>query len=269
MTGMAGLAACGYRPVGDEGGRVKGYDPTTYGERIAHVYDEWYGQGEFPSTEPTVDFLAGLAGPGKRALELAIGTGRIALPLVERGVEVHGIDTSEAMVAKLREKPGGERIPVTMGDFADVAVEDTFGLVYVVFNTFFALPSQDEQVRCFANVAARLDEGGLFVLEVFVPDPARFAGGRVSVSRVEADRVQLELNTLDLVAQRSDAQHLVIGPEGFRLYPTSIRWAHPSELDLMARLAGLRLRERLGGWREEPFTAKSEHHISVYERMDG
>jgi SAM-dependent methyltransferase len=255
--------------VGDEGARVKGYDPTTYGERIAHVYDEWFGQVEFPSTEPAVDFLAELAGPRGRALELAIGTGRIALPLAERGVEVHGIDTSEVMVAKLRDKPGGDRIPVTMGDFADVAVEGTFGLVYVVFNTFFALLSQDEQVRCFANVAARLGEGGLFVLEAFVPDPTRFAGGRVSVSKVEADRVQLDLNLLDVVEQRSDAQRLVIGPEGFRLYPTSIRWAYPSELDLMARLARLQLRERLGGWQREPFTARSEHHVSVYESADG
>jgi SAM-dependent methyltransferase len=244
---------------------MKKYERQTYGDRIADMYDEWYGEAAFLDTDAAVDFLADLAGTS-RALELAIGTGRVALPLAERGIEVHGIDASEAMVAKLRAKPGGDRIPVTIGDFADVSVEGTFGLVYVVFNTFFALDSQEEQIRCFENVARALAEDGVFVVEAFVPDPARFAGGHVSVSRVEVDTVQLDLTLVDTVAQRSESQHLVLAPGGIRFYPIQIRWAYPPELDLMARLAGLRLRERSGGWRREPFTGKSERHVSVYER---
>jgi SAM-dependent methyltransferase len=244
---------------------MKDYGPETYGDRIAEVYDEWYGEAEFLDTEAAVTFLAELAGNG-RALELAIGTGRVALPLAGRGIEVHGIDASEAMVAKLREKPGGDQIPVTIGDFADVAAGGQFALAYIVFNTLFALGSQDDQVRCFENVARLLAEDGVFVVEAFVPDPARFAGGRVSVSKVEVDRVQLDVTVLDLAEQRSESQHLVVEPGGVRFYPVHVRWAYPPELDLMARLAGLRLRERFGGWRHEPFTARSEKHVSVYER---
>src|SRR5581483_9804184 len=149
---------------------MEGYDAATYGERIADVYDEWYAEAAFLETEAAVAKLAELAGEGP-VLELAVGTGRVALPLAQRGLEVHGIDASEAMVAKLREKPGGDAIPVTIGDFADVAVDGRYALVYVVFNTLFALESQDEQVRCFRNVAARLEPGGAFVVEAFVPEP--------------------------------------------------------------------------------------------------
>src|SRR5438093_203582 len=140
---------------------MEGYGPETYGDRIADVYDEWYGEAPFLDTEASVDVLAGLAGKGP-ALELAIGTGRVALPLAERGVEIHGVDASERMVEKLREKPGGDRIPVTIGDLADVPVEGEYPLIYVVFNTLFGLPSQDEQVRCFQNVAAHLTPDGAF-----------------------------------------------------------------------------------------------------------
>lgn len=244
---------------------MKEHGPETYGDRIADVYDDWYGDAAFLETEASVDLLAELAGPGP-ALELAIGTGRVALPLAARGVEVHGVDASERMVAKLREKPGGIRIPVTMGDFADVPVDGEFPLIYIVFNSFFALPSQDEQVRCFENIASHLTPDGLFVMSAFVPDPARFGGGRVSVSRIEDDLVQLDTTRLDPVAQVSHSQHVVLTPEGVRLYPVNVRWAYPPELDLIARLAGLRLRDRWSSWKREAFTGESVQHVSVYGR---
>ncbi len=244
---------------------MEGYEASTYGERIADVYDDWYSDAGFLDTAAAVDTLAELAGAGP-ALELAIGTGRIALPLSEHGVEVHGIDASEAMVAKLREKPGAERIAITIGDFADVGVEGTYPLVYLVFNTLFALDSQDDQVRCFENVAHHLVDGGLFAIDAFVPDPARFRAGGVYVHRIELDQVQIDVTRVDANNQRSESQHIVVGPEGVRLYPVSLRWAYPTELDLMARLAGLRLKERWASWRREPFTAESTHHVSIYQK---
>jgi SAM-dependent methyltransferase len=242
---------------------MEGYGPETYGDRIADVYDGLY-QGL--DTEGAVETLASLADGGP-VLELAIGTGRLALPLAERGLEVHGIDASEAMVAKLREKPGGDRIPVTMGDFADVGVDGAYPLVFVGFNTFFALQTQEDQLRCFANVAAHLADGGVFALEGFFPDLARFdRGQRPNVNFVEQDRVMIDASRHDPVEQRIVSQHVVITEEGTKLYPVSIRYAFPSELDLMARLAGLELVNRWGGWRREPFTADSPRHVSVYGR---
>lgn len=239
------------------------YDESTYGERVAGLYDEWY---PVPSDERMISTLAELAGGG-RALELGIGTGRIALPLAAAGVEVHGIDSSQAMVARLRAKPGGERIPVTFGDFADVAVDGDFSLVFVVFNTFFNLGSQDNQVRCFQNVAKRLDEGGVFLIEAFVPDVARFDGGQtVRAVKVETDAVRLDVSQHDPVLQRVVAQQIFISGGRVELYPVELRYAWPSELDLMARLAGLRLRDRWDGWGREPFTVDSRSHISVYAR---
>ena len=242
---------------------MEGYDAATYGERIADVYDEWYAEAAFLETEAAVAKLAELAGEGP-VLELAIGTGRVALPLAQRGLEVHGIDASESMVAKLREKPGGDGIPVTIGDFADVAVDGSYALVYVVFNTLFALESQDEQVRCFQNVTARLAPGGAFVVEAFVPEPEKYEG-RVGASRIESDRVQIDVAQVDRAEQRSRSQHIVLTPQGAKFYPVNIRWAYPSELDLMARIAGLRLRERWSSWDGQPFTKTSGKHISVYE----
>ena len=243
---------------------MTGRDPSTYGDRMAGVYDEWFGEpGE---AEEAAGFLAGLAGPGP-ALELGIGTGRVALPLLRRGTAVRGIDASEAMVDRLRAKPGGEDIPVTFGDFVEVGVEGSFPLVYVVFNTFFALLTQEDQARCFANVARRLDTGGTFVMEAFVPDPARFDSGQVvQTKRVGAGEVVLECSRHDPVRQRVDSQNVVVRADGARLYPASIRYAWPSELDLMARLAGLRLRERWADWSRGPFTARSGGHVSVYEK---
>jgi SAM-dependent methyltransferase len=243
---------------------VDEYDRTTYGERIAAVYDVWYTAENFPA-DAAVEVLAGLAGDGP-VLELAIGTGRVALPLAARGIEVHGIDSSPAMVAKLREKPGGETIRVTMGDFADVGVEGRFPLVYLVFNTLFALESQDEQVRCFENVAVHLTDGGVFVTEAFTPEPERFHG-HVEVSKIEHDAVHLNAHVVDRAEQRSESQHVVLTPTGATFYPVRLRWAYPAELDLMARLAGLRLRDRWSGWDRMPFTKSSGSHVSVYERV--
>jgi SAM-dependent methyltransferase len=240
------------------------YTASTYGDRIALEYDALYG-GMF-DIEATVGTLAELAGKGP-ALELGVGTGRIALPLAARGVAVHGIDASEAMVAQLRAKPGGAEVPVTMGDFADAPVEGEFSLVYVVFNTFFGLLVQDDQVRCFQNVARRLAPDGVFVIEAFVPDLTRFVRGQnTSTSRVELDRVVIDVSQHDPVNQRVMSQHVFITASGILMYPAQIRYAWPAELDLMARLAGLRLRHRWAGWRREPFTAASTGHVSVYQR---
>jgi len=243
---------------------MKGYEPETYGERIAARYDDLYAE-----LDPTdaVEAIARLAGGRGPVLELAIGTGRIALPLAERGVEVHGVDVSEAMVARLRSKAGGAEIPVTMGNFADVPVEGRYAVVFVAFNTFFGLTTQDEQVRCFENVAAHLAEEGVFALEVFVPDVTRFdRNQRVSATTVELDEVQLEATSYDPVGQRSTSQHVFLSSRGVELYPVVVRFAWPAELDLMARLAGLRLCERWGGWDGRPFTAESGHHVSIYGR---
>jgi SAM-dependent methyltransferase len=243
---------------------VEGYEPETYGERIAARYDEMFAE-----LDPTdaVEALARLAGDRGPVLELAIGTGRIALPLAERGLEVHGVDASEAMVERLRAKPGGDRIPVTMGNFADVPVEGRYAVVFVAFNTFFALQSQDEQVRCFENVAAHLADDGVLALEAFVPDLTRFdRGQRVGAIKVELDEIQLEVTRYDPVEQRSTSQHVFLSASGVELTPVVVRFAWPSELDLMARLAGLRLRERWAGWDGQPFTAESVRHVSVYGR---
>jgi len=243
---------------------MQDYDESTYGDLIADVYDQWYPRND--DTAATVELLAELAGDGP-ALELAIGTGRVALPLAERGVEVHGIDASEAMIAKLRDKPGGDRLPVTLGTFSDVAVTGRFPLVYVVFNTFFALLTQQEQVRCFRNVAAHLTDAGVFVVEAFVPDLTRFTRQQcANVSRVAVDEIVLDVSHHDPPGQRIDSQHVVLGADGIRLLPVRLRYAWPSELDLMAQLAGLRLRDRWAGWRREPFSAASSVHVSVYGR---
>jgi SAM-dependent methyltransferase len=243
---------------------MEGYGAETYGDRIAAVYDQL--QVDRHDTDACVELLAGLAGDGP-VLELGVGTGRVALPLAARGLRVHGIDASEAMVERLRAKPGGEAVQVTFGDFAEVPVAGTFPLVFVVFNTLFALPTQEHQVRCFARVAERLGEDGAFVVEAFVPDPARLARRQeLTVDDVGVDHLVLTATQSDPVDQRIDSQHVVFAAGGVRLYPVSIRWAWPAELDLMARLAGLRLRDRWAGWRRQPFDADSATHVSVYER---
>ena len=199
---------------------MKDFQESTYGDRIAEVYDDLHGGLASPEVvDPMVDVLADLAGCGK-ALELGIGTGRIALPLAARGVEVHGIDASAAIVEKLRRKPGGDRIPVALGDFADVEVDGRFSLVYVVFNTFFALLSQEAQVRCFVNVARRLSDGGVFLIEAFAPDLTRFERGQnIQAGIVETDRVSIHLSRHDAVAQTVATSHMYITEGGVPAVP--------------------------------------------------
>jgi SAM-dependent methyltransferase len=238
------------------------YDETTYGERIADVYDTLT---EVPTdTDEAVALLAELASGG-RALELGIGTGRLALPLHARGIEVEGIEASAAMVARLRSKPGGREIPVTMDNFAELTVDGRFALIFVAFNTFFALLSQEEQLRCFASVAAHLEPRGTFLVEAFVPDLSRFdRGQRLHAMDVEMERVRVDVARHDPVTQRIFAQHMVFTETGTRFYPVRLRYCWPSELDLMARLAGLRLESRWGGWLKQPFDAGSGKHVSIY-----
>jgi SAM-dependent methyltransferase len=243
---------------------MENYEPIlSFGEDTAEIYDN-AGRGD---ELETVAFLEQLAGGG-RALELAIGTGRIALPLAARGVGVDGIDFSPAMVAKLRAKPGGDGIAVTMGDFADVPVQGTYRLIYVVFNTLFNLLTQDDQVRCFENVAAHLTDDGSFVVEAFVPTfLTRLRDDQyVDAEAIGVDEVRLDVSRHDPVTQLQYESHVVLSREGVRLYPIVTRYAWPSELDLMARIAGLRLKDRWAGWNREPFIATSSRHVSVYGR---
>ena len=236
-------------------------DPAFYGDRWAEVYDEHYGSRD---GDAVVEFLAGLAGGGP-ALELAIGTGRIALPLTARGIGVEGVDASEEMVQRLRAKPGGESIPVTMGDMAEVPVSGPFALVYLVFNTLFGLLTQERQVSCFRNVARVLGPVGAFVIECFVPDLTRFdRDQRVQALDVTEDAVTFEFSRHDPVKQLVTSQAVTLDGDGMRMRPVAIRYSWPSELDLMAAQAGLRLTERYSDWDRRPFGAASNAHVSVY-----
>lgn len=240
------------------------YEPMlSFGEDTAEIYDEVPRGDE----QAAVAFLEQLAAGGP-VLELAIGTGRIALPLAARGSRVDGIDLSTAMVAKLRAKSGGDQIAVTMGDFAAVPVPGSYRLIYVVFNTLFNLLTQDDQVRCFQNVAAHLTDAGSFVVEAFVPTfLTRLRDDQyVDAEAVGIGEVRLDVGRHDPVTQRLEESHVHLSRDGVRLYPIVTRYAWPSELDLMARIAGLRLTERWGGWNREPFTAESKLHVSVYGR---
>lgn len=239
------------------------YSVSTYGDSIAGVYDEFYKPG---NVAERIDVLAGLAAGG-RALELGIGTGTYALPLAARGVEVHGIEASQAMVAELRAKPGGESLPVAIGDMADVEVAGDFSLIFVINNTFLMLTSQEEQIRCFANAAAHLDESGVFLVHSFVPDVSRYDENQhLRASLPDLASVRLDVSIHDAVNQLIDFRHLHLTEDGIRMYPGRLRYVWPAELDLMARLAGLRLRARWGDWQRAPFTAQSGSYIAIYER---
>jgi SAM-dependent methyltransferase len=238
-------------------------DPPFYGDRWADVYDERHGRLD-PAA--AVEFLGGLAGDG-RVLELAIGTGRVALPLAGRGVAVEGVDASEAMVARLRAKPGGDSLPVVIGDMAEVPVSGPFQLVYLIFNTLFGLLTQARQAECFRNVARVLGPAGVFVIECFVPDLGRFdRGQRVQAMAVTEDSATIEVSRHDAVLQRVTTQIVTLDGQGMRLRPVALRYSWPGELDLMAEAAGLRLRERYGDWDRRPFDSLSAKHISVYQR---
>ena len=241
-----------------------------FGERVAATYDDPSSEEFDPAViERTADVLAGLAGPrpdsSGRALELGIGTGRIALPLARRGVPVHGIDMSLAMVARLRAKPGGDAIRVTIGDFATTRVEGTFSVAYLVFNTIMNLTTQAAQVACFANAAAHLEPGGCFVIEVGIPDLRRLPPGQNAVPfHVSPNRWAFDV--YDVATQAMSSNYVTVdgGRGEYRSIP--FRYVWPSELDLMAQLAGLRLRHRWDGWTADPFTSESRHHVSIWEK---
>jgi len=241
---------------------MKGYKPViSFGEDVAETYCDVQRGDE----SAAVAFLAQLANGGP-ALELAIGAGRIALPLAAQGIQIDGIDIAPAMLDQLRAKPGGDKISVTVSDFADVAVTGVYRLIYVVWNTFFNLLTQEDQVRCFQNVAAHLTADGVFVIETYVPTFLyRLHNDQyVDAESIEVDRVQLDVLRHDAATQMIEESHVSLSQAGIRLNPVVQRYAWPCELDLMARLAGLRLKERWGGWNREPFNSNNALHVSVY-----
>jgi SAM-dependent methyltransferase len=236
-----------------------------FDERVAARYDEASADVFDPAVvEPVVDVLAELAGGG-RALELGIGTGRIALPLAALGVAVHGIELSRAMVAQLRAKPGGDEIGVTIGDFATTSVDGTFAVAYLVFNTIMNLTTQDEQVACFRNVATHLEPGGCFVIEVMIPELQRLPPGE-TLRVFELSESHWGIDEYDIAGQRLVSHHVHFLDGGAERVPMPFRYVWPAELDLMAQLAGMRLRERWSGWKREPFTSQSRSHVSVWEK---
>jgi SAM-dependent methyltransferase len=242
---------------------VENYEPVMSFDEDVAARDIQFVRGD---EAVAVAFLEQLA-RGGQALELAIGTGRIAVPLAARGVHVDGIDLSPAMVAKLRERPGGNQLSVTIGDFADVPVEGTYRLIYLVFNTLFNLLTQDDQIRCFENVAAHLTDDGSFLVEAYVPSFLhRLRSDQyVEAEAIAVDEVGLDVLRHDPVTQRIEESHVSLSREGIRLNPIVQRYAWPGELDLMARMAGLHLTERWDGWQREPFTS-TRNCVSVYGR---
>ncbi|WP_394892442.1 class I SAM-dependent methyltransferase [Mesorhizobium sp. AaZ16] len=253
----------GCRKVGGWIEEMEGFTASTFGELNAAEYDELHDPG---TTEETVRLISELAGEGS-ILELAIGTGRVALPLVALGHRVSGIEGSLEMIEKLREKPGSDAIDVTIGDFADVNIKGPFDHVFLVFNTLFNLQSQEDQIRCFRNVADRLNPGGTFMIETFVPDFSGFSDGqRVRTKRLDKTSVWIEAALHDPVCQLFEYQRIRVTETGVRLVPLPMRYAWPSEIDLMARLAGLTRIHRWGGYDRSQFDASSKMHVSVYQK---
>ncbi|MEN8209392.1 MAG: methyltransferase domain-containing protein [Candidatus Fermentibacteria bacterium] len=236
------------------------YQPETYGEKIADIYDDWYSSPD----ESSIALLSDLANQG-RVLELGIGTGRVALPLKEKGIDISGIDASPSMVKKLHGKPPGKDIPVSMGDFSEVDVQGRYDLIFVVFNTFFSLTTQDDQLKCLVNIAHRLTPDGVFLIEAFVPDIGRFDRGQsVRATDVGENRVKIDVSRHDPLKQLVTSQHVILSEKGVRLYPVTIRYTWPSELDMMARAAGMKLIERWEDWERSCFSSSSGKHVSVY-----
>lgn len=250
---------------------MKNYEPVmSFTREAAAAYDR---EQSFSGTPSRVDRGATIAlleelADGQPALELAIGTGWVALPLADRGIPVSGVDLSPDMIAELQAKPGADRISVTLGDMTTVRLDGKYRLVYVVANSLFNILTQDGQVRCFENVAAHLADDGVFLIEAFVPtflyrlEDHQYVHAEV----VEVDQVRLDVARHDPVRQLLDESHVRLSGDGLRLNPVVTRYAWPAELDLMARMAGLRLKERWGGWDRQPFTGDSRHHVSVYGR---
>lgn len=243
-----------------------GYEESTYGERWAPFYDDLTEDPE----EHTIDLLESYTGPSRRALELAVGTGRFAIPLSGRGVSVTGVDISEEMVSRLRAKPGGEKVEVVMGDMAHFDLGAVFPLVYLPFNTLFALLDQERQLACFQSVARHLESGGRFVLDCFVPDLKRYdqANTRIGVSSISSiDTHAFELSIHHPLEQKVTSHHVRRMADGSTVVlPVTVRYAWPSEMDLMGRLAGLELEARWGWYDRRPFTESSGQHVSVYRR---
>ena len=264
--------AFGGRAMGSFGAKTvkfvahNGLVPKDYfDERIAKSYEaKWPEIFEPAVVDTAVDFLADLAGSGA-ALELGVGTGRIALPLSRRGVRVHGIDLSPAMVAEMHTKPGGDEIGVTIGDFATAKVEGSFGLAYLVRNTIMNLTKQDEQVQCFQNVAGHLQPGGCFVIEVSIPQLQRLPPGE-TVHAFTVTPTHLGFEEYDVGTQIAFSHHYWVVDGKLETFSAPFRYVWPSELDLMARLASMTLRERWSNWNREPFTGASRSHISVWEK---
>jgi SAM-dependent methyltransferase len=238
-------------------------DPAAYGERFADVYDSWPTNPD--DVASAVSCLAELAGDGP-ALELGIGTGRLALPLVQTtNVAVTGIDASEAMVAKMRAKSGGDSIDVRIGDFADFDLDGQFTMAFIAFNTFYMLPTQEDQLRCFRSVARHLRPGGRFVIEGFIADLGRYVRGQcMEVKHVDSERTLVYFTRHDATRQILDSQFVEFRDGSVRAWPMTYRYVLPAELDLMAQLAGMSLEDRWSDWDRTPFTAGSGRHVSVY-----
>lgn len=240
-------------------------DDGYFDEGVAATYDDSNAEMSDPRVvDPVVDFLVDIAGSG-RALELGIGTGRIALPLAQRGVPVHGIELSKAMVARLRAKPGGEDIAATIGDFATTKVDGTFSVAYLVYNTIMNLTTQAAQVACFRNVAAHLQPGGCFVIEVGVPDLRRLPYGERFVI-FDASETHWGIDEYDVATQGLTSHHFEVRDGRIEKSSGPFRYVWPAELDLMAEMAGMELRERWSGWKREPFSSDSRQHVSVWEK---
>jgi SAM-dependent methyltransferase len=236
-----------------------------FGEDVAPTYDETSAEMFDPAVlDPAVEFLAALAGDG-RALELGIGTGRVALPLAARGVPVHGIELSAAMVEELRRKPGADAIGVTIGDFSTTRVDGSFSLAYLVFNTIMNLTTQEAQIACFENVAAHLEAGGRFVIEVMIPELRRLPLGETSVV-FRSDEHRWGIDDYDVAKQGLVSHHFFETGDDVEHRSQPFRYVWPAELDLMARLAGMTLEERWAGWNREPFTSESRSHVSVWRK---
>ena len=244
---------------------MRGYNDSSYGDSFADVYDEWYQC--ISDVDTTVDVLADLvrdAGDG-RALELGVGTGRLAIPLAALGVEVHGLDTSELMLQQMAAKENGADVHAHLGDMVDGLPDGPFALVFVAYNTFFNLLTSERQQACFSSVADTLVEGGFFVIEAFVPDPAHDPASSITVRSIAADRVVLSVSTANAEGQVAEGQFIDITESGgVRLRPWSIRWATTAQLDEMAAAVGMTLNDRWEAFDRTPFTAESERQVSVF-----
>lgn len=245
---------------------MPGWDPASYGDRFAPVYDDWYPP-EGPAVDAAVDALAMLAGPGP-VLELGAGTGRLAIPLAARGLEVWALDASSAMLDRLAAKPGGELVRPVRADMADFAVNRRFSLVVCADNTLFNLTERARQARCLALAAAHLAPGGRVVVEAFVPDPDVIGRrNEVTVRSIEPDRVTLAATRTDPEQQLIETAIIALGGDRPGVYPARLRWAGPDEIDGMAAACGLSLAHRWAGWSGEPFGSDSTHHVSVYQSV--